>query len=29
LDEQESGRALIKRALGVLHLDHTAKPAGL
>lgn len=29
LDEQESGRALIKRALGVLHLDHTAEPAGL
>jgi CPA2 family monovalent cation:H+ antiporter-2 len=25
LDEQESGRALIKRALGVLHLDHTAE----
>ena len=29
LDEQESGRALIKRALGVLHLDHTAEPAGI
>jgi len=29
LDEQESGRALIKRALGVLHLDHTAEPTGL
>jgi len=29
LDEQESGRAMIKRALGVLHLDHTAAPAGL
>ena len=29
LDEQESGKALIKRALGVLHLDHTAEPAGL
>jgi CPA2 family monovalent cation:H+ antiporter-2 len=29
LDEQESGRALVKRALGVLHLDHTAEPAGL
>ena len=25
LDEQESGRALVKRALGVLHLDHTAE----
>ena len=29
LDEQESGRALIKRALGVLHLDHSAEPVGL
>jgi CPA2 family monovalent cation:H+ antiporter-2 len=29
LDEQESGRALIKRALGVLHLDHKVEPAGL
>ena len=29
LDEQESGRALIKRALGILHLDHTAEPAGI
>lgn len=29
LDEQESGRALVKRALGVLHLDHTAEPAAL
>lgn len=29
LDEQESGRALVKRALGVLHLDHNAEPAGL
>ena len=29
LDEQESGRALIKRALGVLHLDHTAESAGM
>jgi CPA2 family monovalent cation:H+ antiporter-2 len=29
LDEQESGRALIKRALGVLHLDHTTEPVGL
>jgi len=29
LDEQESGRALVKRALGVLHLDHTAEPTGL
>jgi voltage-gated potassium channel Kch len=28
LDEEESGRALIKRALGVLHLDHTAEPVG-
>jgi voltage-gated potassium channel Kch len=25
LDEEESGRALVKRALGVLHLDHTAE----
>ena len=25
LDEQESGRALVKRALGALHLDHTAE----
>lgn len=24
LDEEESGRALVKRALGVLHLDHSA-----
>lgn len=29
LDEQESGRALVKRALGVLHLDHTAEPTAL
>jgi CPA2 family monovalent cation:H+ antiporter-2 len=29
LDEQESGRALVKRALGVLHLDHTAEAEGL
>jgi CPA2 family monovalent cation:H+ antiporter-2 len=29
LDEQESGRALVKRALGILHLDHTAEPTGL
>ncbi|MBJ7259794.1 MAG: cation:proton antiporter [Chthoniobacterales bacterium] len=29
LDEEESGRALIKRALGVLHLDHSAEPVGL
>lgn len=29
LDEQESGRAVVKRALGVLHLDHIAEPAGL
>lgn len=29
LDEQESGRAMVKRALGVLHLDHTAAPEGL
>ena len=25
LDEEESGRALVKRALGVLHLDHNAE----
>lgn len=25
LDEEESGRALVKRALGVLHLDHSAE----
>ena len=29
LDEQESGRAVVKRALAVLHLDHNAEPAGL
>jgi CPA2 family monovalent cation:H+ antiporter-2 len=29
LDERESGRAVVKRALGVLHLDHTAEPVGL
>jgi CPA2 family monovalent cation:H+ antiporter-2 len=25
LDEEESGKALVRRALGVLHLDHTAE----
>ena len=29
LDEQESGRAVVKRALGVLHLDHTTEPPGV